>query len=185
MARRAKQLPVPWDDEHDVVGSPATSDPISFIVYGQPQPKGSARGFAVQVKDASGRPVLDQHGHPKYRAIVTSDNPSAKDWERSARVAAQTVAGGRFFDGPVSVVIEIGVLRPASVSATRRPFPTVRPDLDKIMRNVFDAMNKVLFRDDAQVVSVAATKVYCDGPAYARVTVSAYDGPRRLEGWHA
>jgi Holliday junction resolvase RusA-like endonuclease len=165
----------PWHrldvlEQHTLVSAPQR--PVEFIAYGKAEPKGSARGFVLPVKDGSKRPVLDKHGKPKYRAVITAANPNSKEWERTVRHCAATAGIGRFFEGAVEVRILFGILRPESVSVKKRPHPTVKPDVDKLTRTVFDAISSVLYRDDAQVVHLQVRKVYVvDGPPYAQVWV--------------
>jgi Holliday junction resolvase RusA-like endonuclease len=56
---------------------------------------------------------------------------------------------------------------PSSWSSVRREraiageiAPTVKPDFDNLQKNVFDALNGVVYRDDAQIVSSTVEKVY-------------------------
>ena len=118
----------------------------SFTVKGEPQPKGSARAFV-------------RNG----RAIVTSDNPGVRRWEETIRFVLQDWPHG-ILTGPVSLVMVFTLVRPASVSPKRRPFPTVRPDVDKLARAGLDAMSGVVFSDDAQVIEALVGKVYGDAP---------------------
>lgn len=62
-------------------------------------------------------------------------------------------------DGPVYLDVEFVMRRPAS-TPKRRPTPPAirRPDTDKMLRAVFDALTGVCWRDDSQVVWVFATK---------------------------
>lgn len=130
---------------------------VEFTVYGTPQPKGSARAF--------------KRGQ---RIIVTSDNPSLAKWESVVRFEAQRIVAKdpRLFEGAVELAVTFHLPRPASVSAKRRPHPTTRPDLSKAIRGIEDPLSGVLFRDDAQVVAIKASKVYTDGPAKAVITIS-------------
>jgi crossover junction endodeoxyribonuclease RusA len=52
---------------------------------------------------------------------------------------------------PVSVAVVFTFVRPASVSQKRTQM-VVRPDLDKLIRAVLDALTGVLYEDDSQVV---------------------------------
>lgn len=170
----------PWDEPNaspeDFSLSPpdgSRQEPVTFIAYGNPIPKGSAKGFAVPMK-RDGEPVVDDAGQRKYRAVVTHDNPNTKEWERTVRTAAQHGRGsGRFFrTEPVEIRICFGLSRPASVSTKKRPLPTVRPDLDKLVRAIQDAVSGVIYADDAQVVSIRAWKKYVEsGPPYAQVWI--------------
>lgn len=140
---------------------------VAFVVFGTPEPKGSTKAFVRKMGDT-------------YRAIVTSDNPDLKRWEQLVRFEAQAamrkigLERSPFFDGPVAVSVRFGLIRPPSVSAKKRPRPTVKPDLDKLVRAAIDPLIGVLFRDDAQVCKlVNPEKFYVpDGrPAYAEIAV--------------
>lgn len=141
---------------------------ITFRVYGVPQTKGSTRSFVRKVRG-------------QLRAITTSDNPSLAKWEQLVKFEAQTalrqakLTACPFFDGPVVVEGAFGLLRPPSVSAKKRPFPIVKPDVDKLLRAAIDPLIGVFFRDDCQVVKVIAVKKYItEGPAFADIRVSEY-----------
>lgn len=42
--------------------------------------------------------------------------------------------------------------------------PTVRPDIDNILKAIFDSLNGIAYKDDNQIVSVIARKYYSDNP---------------------
>ncbi len=50
--------------------------------------------------------------------------------------------------------------RPKSASLKSRPGMTVKPDGDKLVRAVFDAMTGTVVTDDAQFVDIHARKFY-------------------------
>ena len=133
---------------------------VRFNVLGVPQPKGSARGFVVM------------KAGQKPRAIVTSDNKNLRGWADSVRYAAQDACGETFFDAAVQLQIAFTFSRPKSVSAKKRPYMTTRPDTSKLVRAAEDALNGIVWKDDAQVVAIIATKAYVDGPGGAVVTVT-------------
>lgn len=141
---------------------------ISFTVRGLPQPKGSTRAFALPMKG-----VVDVRGYPKYRAVTTSANPDLKSWETQVRTVCQTVMNAhRMIEGPVELSAKFYLLRPASVPIRKRPWPTAKPDLDKLMRAVKDAMIGVVYRDDSLVVSFGDVKKYYDDSGHgARVEI--------------
>lgn len=47
--------------------------------------------------------------------------------------------------------------------------PTKKPDLDNVIKSILDALNKVAYHDDTQIVSLSVEKFYSDSP---RVEVS-------------
>jgi Holliday junction resolvase RusA-like endonuclease len=69
--------------------------------------------------------------------------------------------------GPVALTMTFTLVRPPSVSAKRRPQPTVKPDLSKLYRAAEDAMTGIVFVDDAQVVEATVRKVYGETPGLA------------------
>lgn len=117
---------------------------IRFVVYGEAQSKGSMRAFL-----------------PKGRKfpIVTSTNKGLKAWEDAVRAAAQTVATDKLMAGAISLTVTFWFTRPKSLpkKITRH---TRRPDTDKLIRGCTDALTKVLWVDDAQLVSIHAEKRY-------------------------
>lgn len=131
---------------------------IEFTVYGKPVPKGSTRPWAV-MKD--GEPVL-KNGRPVV--VTTGDNKGTKNWQRLIAATAQRYVSEKIYDGAVSLEVEFYFMRPASVSEKKRPFPTVKPDLDKLVRSVGDALKGVIYTEDARIVRLIASKDYGDRP---------------------
>ena len=66
--------------------------------------------------------------------------------------------------GPVELEIVFYLDRTSSVSAKKRPYPVVPPDVDKLVRGVGDALSDAgVWDDDSQVVKLVAFKRYADG----------------------
>lgn len=131
-------------------------EPVSFVVDGVPIPQGSKTAFVV------GR-----------RAVVTDANKAKlKPWREAVKVAAGEalrVSGGVSFVGPVRVSVRFAFVRPVSVKG--RVWPSVKPDVDKLVRAILDGMtDSGLIKDDALVVELVAVKVYAGRPC-ARVVV--------------
>lgn len=62
--------------------------------------------------------------------------------------------------------------RPKSVSRKQRPYPTNVPDIDNLVKNIFDAVTKSnVWEDDSQVISLSAQKKYCEGIETPRIEV--------------
>lgn len=112
-----------------------------------------------------------------------SNDKTLKPWRASvAWIAAREV--GELFDGPVSVILSFRFPRPKShfrtgkhagqVKLTAPHLHTVKPDIDKLQRAVFDALTNVVWRDDSQVCVVRAEKVYADSPG-VEVTIREHD----------
>jgi Holliday junction resolvase RusA-like endonuclease len=129
-----------------------------FTVAGIPRPQGSMRAFV-------------RGG----RAIVTSDNTHLRPWKTAVAEAARA---GRHvvWLGPVAVGITFRLPRPKGHTGKRGLLPsaphhpTGRPDLDKLARAVMDALTESgVITDDAQVIRLAARKVYGEPGASVRV----------------
>lgn len=125
---------------------------IRLRVYGVPAPQGSKSAFV-----RGGRAVVTEGGsktgrqsHAAWRQAVAT---AARDW--------QEAHDAPLLDEPVDVGISFIIPKPKSVPK-KRYYPTTKPDLDKLVRSVLDAISGVLIRDDAQVVSLKAVKRYND-----------------------
>ena len=68
---------------------------------------------------------------------------------------------------PVEILIQISKRVPSSVSQRKEDkmlygeiLPVTKPDIDNVAKSVLDALNKVAFYDDAQVVRLSIHKMY-------------------------
>ena len=73
---------------------------------------------------------------------------------------------------PVHVALKCFLARPDSVPK-KRSHPSVKPDLDKLVRSCLDSLTGVGFKDDGQVVHVTASKDY-GAPERVEITVTAF-----------
>lgn len=131
-----------------------------FFAPGLPQPKGSMRGFVVRSK-ATGR----------SRAVLTNNSTKTKPWEHVVRFYAEA-AGLKPSEGPMMLYLAFYLPRPKTV---KRDQPTVKPDIDKLVRSCMDALTGIAWVDDAQVTKIEAVKFYehgAPGPG-VRVRVGA------------
>jgi len=107
-----------------------------FFVRGRPIPQGSLkfiRGHAIHVR-ATDLAV--------WRADIA----------RNAQLFGYTP-----ISGAVRVEIDFIFTRPKTVT---RPYPSVTPDLDKLVRAVLDGLTAVAYQDDCQVILIQASKMY-------------------------
>lgn len=125
--------------------------PVQFRVYGIPQTKGSTKAFM----------------RPGMRfPIVTNDNTKNKGWAATVTAVAQqtqSLSGERPLSGAVYLSLQFHMPKPKSLPK-RVVHCIKRPDLDKMIRSVKDALKGVFYLDDAQVVKLDAEKVYSDQP---------------------
>jgi Holliday junction resolvase RusA-like endonuclease len=124
---------------------------------GTPRPQGSKKAFI------RGR-----------RVVMVEANPGLQQWRdtvHAAALSAITATGWLEMNAACEVAVVFYLPRPKSV---RRGLPCVAPDLDKLVRAVFDACTAAhVWRDDALVVRTTAEKRYTLGeqPAGARIVV--------------
>ena len=154
---------------------------VAFTVLGEPQPQGS-------------KTVVQQRGR---RPRVIEDNPDTRPWrERVERAALEAMAGRPPLEGPLELQATFVFSRPAGHFGSGRNagrlkpssplYVRTRPDADKLLRAIGDAITTIVCRDDAQLVIVHAEKHY-GAPAAAHLRVAELDpeddrpGPDALE----
>lgn len=129
---------------------------VELFVAGRPAPQGSKRHVGKGVMIESSKAV------GPWRTVV-------------AWTAAQAHRGAPA-DGALAVHVEFVMPRPARLPK-RLPTPphTSKPDTDKLLRAVGDALTAVVWRDDSQVVDLHGVKRYAelDEQPGARIRVVA------------
>lgn len=120
---------------------------FTFTIDGRCPTKGSVKSFI----------------NPKTGKIVSmADNDRLRQWTKDAKWQARAAKVPLIYKpNGVKVGVRVQFVKPKSVKYHR---PTVRPDLDKCLRAVLDALTGVAYADDSQVVAVVTDKVYgpCD-----------------------
>lgn len=123
----------------------------TFVAYGIPAPKGSTRSFAVR-----------KAGVLTGGVATTAASPRLREWDASIREAIhrEAMTGTGHIAGPVYAHIVFWLPRPKSHPKSRRTWPAVVPDLDKLARAVLDPMSGTLIEDDSRVVGLLVEKDY-------------------------
>ena len=101
------------------------------------------------------------------RLLTTPDSVGAVPlgpWQDAIqRVAFLTRGHQERLDEPVTLTLTFFLPRPPSVPKSRLA-PHTKPDLDKLVRAVLDAMTKAgIYKDDSRVVSMTVHKRYAGG----------------------
>lgn len=125
-------------------------------VKGVPYPKGS-------LKCVGNRQCKNCKTTVFHQLVEDDKTGGAKEWRERLTRAGLSLArlNGFTYEGPVSVDATFVVPRPASVKA--RPYPHVKPDVDKLARMLLDAFTTArVWRDDALVVELNVRKHYPD-----------------------
>jgi crossover junction endodeoxyribonuclease RusA len=126
---------------------------VAFKVPGIPRPQGSSKWIrsATTGKSIPGR------------------NPALANWRsRVADFAMNAWGDMPVLLGPLKIQLHFRFPRPKSHYGAGRnaeklkpssPLSHIqRPDLDKLVRAVFDGMTGIIFKDDSQITGLAATK---------------------------
>lgn len=143
---------------------------VNLFVVGVAQPQGSKTGFAFKRKNGTiGVNLVEGRRGParaNFHAWRDAVSRAAADWMRSNEYAAP-------LSGPVSLIVEFYLPRPAA--AKKRLYPTTRPDLDKLVRAVGDALKGIAYVDDSQIVEKQARKRYAvDVVPHAEIWVEPF-----------
>jgi crossover junction endodeoxyribonuclease RusA len=134
-AAMSSQQPPLWE----IPGSePADTDTVlTMFVPGIPRPQGSKRYLGHR----SGKAVLVEGSREsrRFRDRIT--------WAAHDAWRPRVVLTGE----PLTIALEFVMPRPVSTPKTT-PAAVRRPDLDKLVRCVCDAMTGVIYADDSQIV---------------------------------
>lgn len=60
---------------------------------------------------------------------------------------------------PLAIDLFFNLVRPKTVD---RPYPSVKPDVDNLIKAVLDALNKVIWKDDCQICVLNVSKTYAN-----------------------
>lgn len=115
---------------------------------------------------AKGRPRI---GRAWGRAIAFTPQKTRTREGIIAALAMEAMKGSAPFDGPVQLTLTAFFSVPASWSKAKRAaalsgaiLPAKRPDLDNIVKAATDALNGIVYLDDAQICAVMISKLYAE-----------------------
>lgn len=118
---------------------------------------------------ASGEPAPQGSKSVTRKGIMFEQNKRTRPWRSEMVDAFSLTAPPAALDGPLLVWSQFTLTRPPSV---RRLFPTVKPDGDKLERNLNDALTQAgVIVDDARIVVAVRRKVYARSEGGAGVVV--------------
>lgn len=115
-------------------------------------------------------------GRPRFRKIgnfVSTYTPTeTRDYEMSIKESflVECADSERFYNGEqLAMELQIYQAIPKSVSKKKaqemledKVKPTKKPDIDNILKSVCDALNKVAYTDDTQIVEMKIQKHYAE-----------------------
>jgi len=143
---------------------------VEFVVWGKPEPRGSKtaaarKGGGLYYRDANAE---------SYTWMAT-----VEEFARIAMLDAELTPTLDAVTDPIRLDVVFYVERPAghyttkgvlSAAGRRKLYPKSKPDRGKYLRAIEDAMTKLVYVDDAQIVSGTVDKRY-GAPARAVVKV--------------
>ena len=120
------------------------NEEVVIKVMGEPVPQGSVRAFVTK----SGRP------------IITHSNKNTKEWRQRIATEGQAKRPDHW-NMDEAILLNIDFLMPRPKSLPKKVLEDVkRPDLDKLIRAVMDALTGIYYQDDSQVIHIFASKKY-------------------------
>ena len=143
---------------------------LSFTVSGVPMPKGSMKAVS----------------RPGGKTSLIPDNPKLKAWQHAvASMARWHMRERPPFDVAVTLQVVFFLPRPKShltakgdLRASAPKMPTRKPDIDKLLRAICDALTMArVYTDDAVITDVAMGKRYASAARAACVDVRLYPTP--------
>lgn len=150
---------------------------VEFFIPGTPSTAGSKRAI----------PIFEKvNGIKRWKAnIVTDDAKRGKPWRQSVQAEAMKAACGL---NPTREGLRLGVTfvmpRPQAHyrkgGILRPDAPTYhlkRPDATKMLRAIEDALNSIIWIDDAQISVQSVQKIYGDKPG-AMVVIESIEQPQ-------
>lgn len=133
-----------------------------------------------------GRPV--GKGRPRFTKNGNCWTPGKTvAYEREIKLAYWSTYGHRKYESDKALAVDIVLYypRPKNMAKYKRLMaqkgmlrPTVKPDVDNVIKTILDALNGVAFEDDRQIVQVECEKWYDiteENEGFASVTIKGWD----------
>jgi Holliday junction resolvase RusA-like endonuclease len=152
------------------LGAATPPQRLVIEVLGTPAPKGSGRAMLVD-------------GHARLIASGSTVNQrQLRAWDTAVREAAAAaighVAAPPFVGVAVRLWVTFRLVRPAGhwgktgVRRSAPPFPSMKPDLSKLLRATEDTLTGIVFDDDSRIVAATLAKIWAaPGTEGATITV--------------
>lgn len=120
-----------------------------------------------------------------YRSITPNQTASYENLVKL--IYDQECQGARWFNKePLKVLIiaNYGITKSTSKKDRKlieegKLYPTKKPDADNIAKIICDALNKVAYGDDTQIIELVVWKLYTSNRPYVEVTIGDIDNAKR------
>jgi len=130
--------------------------------------------FAIKGDPKSKQRPIFSNKNGKVRVFT---GKSTSSFENLVKMHAQKHID-KPFDCAVGIHIKFFLHRPKYLMWKTKPMPAIynprRPDLDNLIKSVVDGLNGVAFKDDAQIVSMQAEKMYHSGEGGSRTEIEIW-----------
>lgn len=133
---------------------------VKFTVPGEPRGKG--------------RPRFSTHKKGDGRTFVTARTPDETIiYENLVRMEYERQCGGVYFGKGEPVELTVTAYLPIPISTSKKRArlmdggelrPVKKPDLDNMVKTAMDAVNRIAYSDDVQVVDMHVHKYYSERP---------------------
>lgn len=131
-----------------------------------------------------GEPIPQGSKSVTKSGIMFEANKKLKPWREKVKAEAELAMsslGALPSEKPIRLLVKFYFLRPKSHYRTGKRslflrdsspgYKTSKPDLDKLVRAIGDALTGVVFKDDSQVVCIIAHKSYTTFAERAEIEV--------------
>lgn len=106
-------------------------------------------------------------GRPRVTKFGTFTPEKTVSYENLIKVTYP----GKMLEGQLEIEVQAYYSIPKSTSKKRRELmmlgeirPTKKPDCDNVLKIIADALNKIAYNDDSQIVRAVVEKYYCENP---------------------
>ena len=103
----------------------------------------------------------------KYGTYTPYKTKNCENWIKT--IFIQNYPLMKPLESPLRVSIILNVDIPTSASKKKQDemrrgilLPTKKPDVDNVAKSILDALNKIAYRDDKQIIHLEVTKRYSD-----------------------
>lgn len=133
-----------------------------MFIEGTPVPQGSKTVFNGRAVDA---------------------NKKLKPWRKQVTEHAKWIVGpDPQLEGPLVLACAFIMPRPKSAPKSR-VLPSVKPDVDKLIRSIGDSLTGIVYADDGQVTRIDAVEVYGEEPGVHIWVHNADQAEDNFAGW--
>ncbi len=142
---------------------------IQFTVYGTPVGKGRPKFSTFNGYATAYTPAKTVNYENLVRLSVQQQQRGLKPFDKDVPLQADIIA---YFPIPKSTS-----MKRKKMMLEGKIRPTKKVDIDNCMKIIFDALNKIAYYDDAQIVSTRCEKYYSDNPrVIVRISEVICDG---------